>query len=325
MNDYAVDEYAFMIPQQFAPWDPETDSQNQNGGAYIAVKVQVSTSAGVRVFPKENDDYAWVAIPIIGSDVLDESGYARADAYQWKGDYAYYYTLDFTNGAGYIEPNIGNLQSGTPVLGDGAVVKMTMTLGQMQEGVEDLVVNPNMLGKWTAQTFKLTQTYYKMLVDENDDPIYNDEGNRQCALDKDGNRIVLWSKTTELEGADVIGPQIDNFANITILDGTNMIIKDKNGNEGEIEYFVNDENYILIECYRYSGEFGSLDAGHYSPSPKISSIVRATPTSDGQAKIIVEDTDWGYSDPENGVYEPYIWEDEMIITYDIEYLAKDSE
>ena len=326
LNDYAVEDYAFMIPQKFAPWDHKNDKDNQNGGVYIAVKMQVCTSDGVRVFPAETEEYAWVAIPVTGSVVLDETGQSEDGLYQWKGEYAYNYTLDFTYGAGFIEPNIGNLDSGNPVLGDGAVVKLTMTLGEMEEGVENVVVNPNMLGEWTAQKFSLKQVYYEMIVDENEYPIYDEEGNPQFKLDEEGNRIVLWEKLTELEGAETIGPQIDNFAKITILDGMYLWGKDRNGNDTKSRYYVNDENYILVDCYRYDGvEEGSLDQTQYNPAPKIRAIVPASPTSPGYADIIVENTGWGWSDYSNGVEVPYIWEDTMTIWYAIECLNTDSE
>ena len=321
LNDYPIEDYAFMLPQTFKPWDPATDRHNEQGGAYVAVKVQISTTAGTRVYPAESEgEYAWVAIPLTGSAVENESG-----LYQWIGDSAYYYTLNFTNGAGYVEPDINNPQSGTPVLGDGASIKMTMTLPEMEEGVEDMVVNPNMLGVWTAYKFSLQQTYYKALVDENEEFIYDENGERQFALDENGERIVVWSKTTELEGADIIGPQIDNFARITILDGMYLRIKNSQGEETKVRYYVNDENYILIECYRCDGEEGSLNEDYYSPAPYMESIIPATATSDGHVTVKVDGDDYGWSDPENGVEDPYLSEERMTILYDVAYLNTDSE
>lgn len=323
LNDYPVTDYAFMIPQTFKPWDPVNDPKNEQGGAYVAVKVQISTAYGTRVYPSEKDgEYAWVAIPLTGSSVVDESGATVEGLFEWKYGSSYNYTLNFTNGAGYVEPDINNPASGTPVLGDGATIKMTMTLPGMQEGVENMVVNPTMLGKWTATKFTLVQTYYKALVDSDNNIIYDANDNCQFELDENGARKVLWTKTTELEGANVIGPQIDNFANLTILDGMYMWVKNASGEEGKVRYYVNDDNYILMECYRWRGEAGSLDEGDYDPAPRIEYIEAASENAPGKATIIVESDGWNWSDSENGVDEPFIYEDKMTLMYDITYLTE---
>lgn len=85
-----VDGTAMIIPQQLTAWDPETDASNDNKGAYLSVKLQITTKAGARVYPAEADgNHGWAAVPV-GTKL--EAGMK------------YVYTLDFSNGAGYIDP-----------------------------------------------------------------------------------------------------------------------------------------------------------------------------------------------------------------------------
>lgn len=93
---------AMVLPQQLTAWNPETDAANSAHGAYIAVKLNVSTAAtGVQVYPYPTDpDCDWAAIPI------------DTDLQPGK---KYIYTLDFTHGGGYVDPH--DPQPGNPVLG----------------------------------------------------------------------------------------------------------------------------------------------------------------------------------------------------------------
>lgn len=85
----AADDNAMLIPQTRAAWDVENDSEgNAEKGSYIAVLIQIQTKDGSRVFPS-SDDYGWVAYPL---------------GYEWGPGYKYIYTLNFTEGAGYVDP-----------------------------------------------------------------------------------------------------------------------------------------------------------------------------------------------------------------------------
>ncbi len=258
LNDYEDYNYIFMLPQDITPWDPENDPTNENGGAYLSVNVRITTTDGVRVFP-ETDGFGWVAIP------LSVDANAGVSAGKWLGGYRYSYTLDFTNGAGYGDPDEDN--SGEVVLGD-AVIKLKASLSEMDEGVENLVVNPNMIGEWKAYHFWIDCTYY--------------------TLDDAGERVVIETvREIESEDIDVIGAQIDNFADISILDGKKLWIKDpRTGQRAAVDYLVNDDNYILIDCYRDdSAEVGSLDESDYSPAPHIEEIIPASESQQGNATI----------------------------------------
>lgn len=93
---------AMLLPQQLVAWNPATDASNASKGAYISVKLNVSTTeTGVQVYPfPSNGDCQWAAIPI--------------DT-KWEAGKKYIYTLDFTHGAGYVDPH--DPQPGVPVLG----------------------------------------------------------------------------------------------------------------------------------------------------------------------------------------------------------------
>lgn len=81
---------AMLIPQQLTAWAAATDKTNATAGAYLAVKVKITTAAGARVYPvATNADYDWVAVPINTN---------------WEPGKKYIYTLDFSNGAGKVDP-----------------------------------------------------------------------------------------------------------------------------------------------------------------------------------------------------------------------------
>lgn len=249
---------AFMIPQTVTPWDPQSTS---NDGAYIAVNIQISTPDGVRIYPSQNDgDYAWVKIPVPNVT--------------WLSGYKYYYTLDFSNGAGYDE-------TGTEVLDGSASIKMTMNLDEMPEGSSNPVVNPNMIGKWIVQSFK--------------DVDYYTDGDEVVDYDLDVNRGETPEDRERI--FKQITPLIDGFSYIDILDGKDLITYPDTNRDGVIDekdapseqpYILNDDQYILIKCYRYRGEENSTNENDYSPHPQIKLIRPAEGNTDGYAEIEVK-------------------------------------
>lgn len=85
-----ANDNAMLLPQQLTAWTPETDKKNANNGAYIALKIQITTKDGARVYPaKAKGDYDWAAVAI-GTN--------------WEAGKKYVYTLDFSNGAGKVDP-----------------------------------------------------------------------------------------------------------------------------------------------------------------------------------------------------------------------------
>lgn len=109
---------AMLIPQQLTAWTPDSDKTNTKKGAYIAVKVNITTTSGARVYPDASvGEYDWVAVPV-GTN--------------WVAGQKYVYTLDFSNGAGRVDPEKPDptdpdpFKPGEDVLG--SAIKFTVTV-----------------------------------------------------------------------------------------------------------------------------------------------------------------------------------------------------
>ena len=83
-----ANDNAMLLPQQLVAWTSATDPTNNANGAYIALKIQITTKDGARVYPAKGD-YDWAAVAI-GTN--------------WAAGKKYVYTLDFSNGAGKVDP-----------------------------------------------------------------------------------------------------------------------------------------------------------------------------------------------------------------------------
>ena len=112
------DENAMLIPQQLTAWTPDTDKTNTNKGAYLAVKVNITTKDGARVYPVASvGEYDWVAVAVDTN---------------WQPGQKYVYTLDFSNGAGKVDPEkpmpgpTDPFKPGEDVLG--SAIKFTVTV-----------------------------------------------------------------------------------------------------------------------------------------------------------------------------------------------------
>lgn len=137
-----------LIPQTLTAWNTESDKENAQKGAYLAVLVNVTTKAGAPVYPvkastkeghNESDpSYAWVAIPV---------------STDWVAGNKYVYTLDFTNGFGFVapsedgdedDPNIPEVDPSdpdTPKPGEtttGEPIKFTVTVSPWVESPENI-------------------------------------------------------------------------------------------------------------------------------------------------------------------------------------------
>lgn len=121
---------AMLIPQQLTAWDAAGDKSNANKGAYLAVKLQITTKAGARVYPAEVvGDYDWAAVPVNTN---------------WEAGKKYVYTLDFTSGAGKVDPEKPNpsdptnpFKPGDDILGNNAI-KFTVQVTEWVEETKDV-------------------------------------------------------------------------------------------------------------------------------------------------------------------------------------------
>lgn len=129
---------AMLIPQgPTTAWngtDKSADGTTPVAGTYISVLVNITAKkGGAAVYPKAEGKYGWVAVPV---------------AFTWEKGNKYIYTLDFTKGAGKVDPvNPGpDVQPGVtdpdktePVLGD--EIKFTVTVKEWTPQTE---IKPSM-------------------------------------------------------------------------------------------------------------------------------------------------------------------------------------
>ena len=121
---------AMLIPQQLTAWDAAGDKPNAGFGAYLAVKLQITTKASARVYPAEIvGDYDWAAVPINTN---------------WEAGKKYVYTLDFTSGAGKVDPEKEDpsdptdpFKPGDDILGNNAI-KFTVQVTEWVEETKDV-------------------------------------------------------------------------------------------------------------------------------------------------------------------------------------------
>ncbi|MDE6556830.1 MAG: fimbrillin family protein [Duncaniella sp.] len=104
---------AMLMPQQLVAWDYKNDPDNVARQAYLSVYIRITDPDGSQIYPFPHDtykdtftgadhrQYGWASIPI--------------DT-KWEQGKKYVYTLDFTQGAGVVDPD--DPTPGVPVLGD---------------------------------------------------------------------------------------------------------------------------------------------------------------------------------------------------------------
>lgn len=95
-----ADGNAMLLPQTLTPWDITGDPDNVAREAYLSVLVSITqTDNGTQIYPFPNESdftrkpvrqYGWASIPLSGT---------------WEQGKKYIYTLDFTNGAGHVDPD----------------------------------------------------------------------------------------------------------------------------------------------------------------------------------------------------------------------------
>lgn len=108
---------AMMIPQTLTPWSPTGDPDNVARESYLSVLCNITTKDGIQFYPFPSDttkdangnkrEYAWASIPLSGT---------------WEQGKKYIYTLDFTYGAGNVDPDDPN--PGNPVVGQAIKFKV---------------------------------------------------------------------------------------------------------------------------------------------------------------------------------------------------------
>ncbi len=116
---------AMLIPQTLTPWSPIGDPDNVAREAYLSVKVKITNkSDGSKYYPSADDsrEFGWVSIPLSGT---------------WEQGKKYVYTLDFTHGAGNIDPDDPN--PGTPLSDP---IKFSVKVNDWNESDSDIDMTP---------------------------------------------------------------------------------------------------------------------------------------------------------------------------------------
>lgn len=291
--------FAFMIPQEFEAWDPITDPTNTEQGAYISVYTQINTADGTRVYPAEGEDYGWVAIPI--------------PAGEWEAGYQYTYTLDFTDGAGYIDPATPGITGGGSVLGE--AIKVTMTMEAMKDAGLGVTPNEDMIGVWEAHYYKSEYYSYEQNTETQE---YNILDNKRTFILDDftktitydyydwdsekGESVLNEEKTTttietisEQNFFGAINENAGNFGYVEIHDGKKLITK-REEQYLESPYTVEriDKNGDgTADIVMYIDTYKEND-GTYSNIPIIEEIipVSANGNGAGTVKAYFEGTSW---------------------------------
>lgn len=135
-------ENAILIPQTTTEWDGtdiSADNVTPVTGSYISVWINLTATAGAVIYPAgstaDNETYGWVAVPV---------------TFGWESGKKYVYTLDFSDGAGKVDPvNPGDdVDAGgqdpdkaQPVLG--GLIKFGLTVTEWNKDDKDLEFKDN--------------------------------------------------------------------------------------------------------------------------------------------------------------------------------------
>lgn len=120
---------AMLLPQLLTAWDSENDKTNTNAGAYLALLVNICTKDGAQVYPATDGAYKWTAV---GIDT------------NWQAGKKYIYTLDFSNGAGKVDPEDPtpdpepNPQPGDDIMG--SPIKFTVEVTAWVDAASDITM-----------------------------------------------------------------------------------------------------------------------------------------------------------------------------------------
>lgn len=142
-TDTSAEDNAMLIPTTTATtaWvktDVSADGVTAVDGTYISVLVNITTKDNVAVYPKGStttaETYGWVAIPV---------------SFEWTRGNKYIYTLDFSKGAGFVDPvdpddkpadtvkpGTDDPDKGKPVLGEEIKFKVTVVEWAKGNGVD---------------------------------------------------------------------------------------------------------------------------------------------------------------------------------------------
>ena len=112
-----ADDNAMLIPQKLTAWDPSSDKTNSSKGAYLSVLINIT---GAFEYPPSGG-YGWAAVPIDTN---------------WEAGKKYIYTLDFSGGAGKVDPTLPG--GGEDIMGSPIKFSVTVDAWQPVEPSSDI-------------------------------------------------------------------------------------------------------------------------------------------------------------------------------------------
>ena len=230
-NEYVYNT-AMIIPQTLTAWDPTTDPTNSAKGAYISLAVQITSKGGDRIFPAESvGEYDWVAAPV-GNEL--------------KAGYEHRFYLDFTKGAGLVDPEIGASGTGSAL---GEDIKFTVSVNAWSEPSTSATLTKQLEGDWLAKKV-VRQWIYPEDWDESVDGYKNSE-------------VVI---TSEADVKDWFGG--NGFYQFSIDNNYTIHMTTPDGVKTESKMEVDEDGNIYLEAYKIPESNG----GGYYLIPQVVSI-----------------------------------------------------
>ena len=215
---------AMILPQQLTAWDPAADPTNTAKGAYISLAIQVTSKNGDRIFPAETvGDYDWVAAPIENELIAS---------------YEHRYYVDFTKGAGLVDPEIGASGTGSAL---GENVKFTLKVNPWSEPTASATINRQLEGSWLAKKV-IRQWIYPEDWDE------STEGGKRLE------QVI----TDEAELKDWFGG--NGFYQFSVDNNYTIHMTTPDGVKTESKMEVDEEGNIYLTAFERPEEYGG---GYY--------------------------------------------------------------
>lgn len=229
-DNNANENDALVLPQTLVAWDPSADEENVQEGVYIGVKLQVKSAvSGDQIFPAAQGEYGWVAVPV-------------PDGLALEAGMQYYFYLNFTNGAGYIDPELGGLVGGNPgekVLGDD--IMFNVKVNPIEEPTAGAAIRKDLEGEWLAKKVDVHYEY----VEGYAGPNYTDFTREDPAV------VEEWF-------------QNNGFYKFSVDNDYNITMKTPSGVVATSSFTVDDDGYIYLEAYK--------TADGYTLVPKVHEI-----------------------------------------------------
>lgn len=208
---------AMIIPQTLTAWDPAADPTCQAKGAYISLAIQVTSVNGDRIFPAtEVGEYDWVAAPV---------------STELKAGYEHRYYIDFTKGAGLVDPEIGGSGSGSAL---GENIKFVVSVNPWSEPSASATLTRQLEGNWLAKKVIRTYDYPEEWAEYG----YEDE---------------VTEFTSEADIKDWFGG--NGFYQFSVDNNYNILMTTPDGAQTQSKMEVDEEGNIYLEAFEYGNGY----------------------------------------------------------------------